>query len=279
MKAFVAGLVCLVAQAAFALLAFSPLAFGQGVVCLLPPDGTWVRFEGSYTQSEIRPDSAEGKLDISPWIEKVWIKSVGSEMAEYRGEMTACRWIEIKIDRGREKDGNIDTSLTGSEIYKVLIPESSVIADNVDKNNVPVSFLPLVKGFRKVGKADPKPLVEPALQLYPLGILVGYYRELKVVEESVDPEVGIEAVKQATQLQGQISIERTTSRTVQESTIWKSPEVPFGVARWIAKITREVKDAQEARDAFKPVSEVIIEMKAKETGTEGAEGKSELTVP
>ena len=43
--------------------------------------------------------------------------------------------------------------------------------------------------------------------------------------------------------------------------------------------TREVKDAQEARDAFKPVSEVTIEMKAKETGTEGAEGKSELTVP
>ena len=101
MKAFVASLVCLIVPAVFA-----PFASAQGVVCQLPPDGTWVRFEGTYTQSEIRPDSAEGKLDISPWIEKVWIKSVGAEMAEYRGELTACRWIEIKIDRGREKDGN-----------------------------------------------------------------------------------------------------------------------------------------------------------------------------
>ena len=274
MKAFVAGFVCLVAQVAFA-----PWAFSQGVVCQLPPDGTWVRFEGTYTQTEIRPDSAEGKLDIAPWIEKVWIKSVGTEMAEYKGELTACRWIEIKIDRGREKDGNIDTGLTGSEIYKVLIPESVVISDNVDKNGVPVSFLPLVKGFRKVGKADPKPLTEPALQLYPLGILVGYYRELKVVEEDVDPEVGIEAVKKATQLQGSVSIERSSSRTVQESTLWKSADMPFGVARWSAKITREVKDAQEPRDNFKPVSEVTIDMKAKKTGTEGPEGKSELMVP
>ena len=274
MKAFVAGIVCLVAQAAFA-----PLVFAQGVVCQLPPDGTWVRFEGTYAQTEIRPESAEGKLDIAPWIEKIWIKSVGTEMADYKGKMTACRWIEIKIDRGREKDGNIDTGLTGSAIYKVLIPESVVISDNVDDDGVPVSFLPLVKGFRKVGKADPKPLTEPALQLYPLGILVGYYRELNVVEDSVDPEVGIEAVKQAMQLQGKVSIERASSRTVQESTIWKSADMPFGVARWSAKITREVKDAREPRDNFKPVSEVTIEMKAKETGTEGSEGKSELTVP
>ena len=274
MKAFVAGFVCLVAQAAFA-----PLVFAQGVVCQLPPDGTWVRFEGTYAQTEIRPESAEGKLDIAPWIEKIWIKSVGTEMADYKGKMTACRWIEIKIDRGREKDGNIDTGLTGSAIYKVLIPESVVISDNVDDDGVPVSFLPLVKGFRKVGKADPKPLTEPALQLYPLGILVGYYRELNVVEDSVDPEVGIEAVKQAMQLQGKVSIERASSRTVQESTIWKSADMPFGVARWSAKITREVKDAREPRDNFKPVSEVTIEMKAKETGTEGSEGKSELTVP
>jgi len=274
MKAFVAGFVCLIVQSVFA-----PMAFSQGVVCQLPPDGTWVRFEGTYTQTEIRDNTAEEKLDIAPWIEKVWIKSVGSEMAEYKGEMTACRWIEIKIDRGREKDGNVDTGLTGSEIYKVLIPETVVISDNVDKDGVPVSFLPLVKGFRKIGKADPKPLTEPALQLYPLGILVGYYRELKVIEEGVDPEVGIEAVKAATQLQGQVSTERTSSRTVQESTLWKSTDVPFGVARWSAKITREVKDAQEPRDKFKPISEVTIEMKAKETGTEGPEGKSELMVP
>ena len=98
MKAFVAGFVCLVAQ----LCVIGQVASAQGVVCQLPEDGTWVRFEGTYAQSEIRPDTPDGKLDINPWIEHVWIKSVGAESAEYRGESTPCRWIEIKIERGRE---------------------------------------------------------------------------------------------------------------------------------------------------------------------------------
>lgn len=272
MKAFAAGLLCLVAQ--FCLI--GQPAYAQGVVCQLPEDGTWVRFEGTYAQSEIRPDTAAGKLDINPWIEHVWIKSVGAEMAEYRGEMTACRWIEIKIERGREIDGKIDPGLTGTTIYKVLIPESAVLTDNVDDKGVPVSFLPLVKGFRKVGKADPKEITEPALQLYPLGILVGYYRELRKVEDSVDPEVGLADVKTTSQWQGQVTTERSSSRTIMESTIWKSPDVPFGVARWSAKITREIKDAQEPRDAFKPSSEVAVEMKVRETGKGGPNATSEI---
>jgi hypothetical protein len=64
-----------------------------------------------------------------------------------------------------------------------------------------------------------------------------------------------------------------------ESTIWKSPSVPFGVARWSAKITREIKDAQEPRDAFMPTSEVTIDMKARETGKGGPNGTSELMSP
>lgn len=275
MKALAAGLLCLVAQ--ICLLGQS--AHAQGVVCQLPEDGTWVRFEGTYAQSEIRPDTAAGKLEINPWIEHVWIKSVGSEMAEYRGEQTACRWVEIKIERGREIDGKIDTGLTGTKIYKVLIPESAVITDNVDSEGVPVSFLPLVKGYRKVGKADPKAITEPALQLYPLGILVGYYRELRKVEETVDPEVGLVDIKTASQWQGQMTTERPSSRTIMESTIWKSPSVPFGVARWSAKITREVKDAQEPRDAFQPSSELTIEMKIRETGQGGPNATSELMAP
>src|SRR5205085_9919072 len=123
----------------------------------------------------------------------------------------------------------------------ILIPEVAVITDNVDASGVPVSFLPIVKGYRKMGKAEPKPLTESALQLYPVGILVGYYRELKVVAEDVDAGVGVGAIK-ATQLKGVITIERPDSRTVQESTIWKSPDVACGVARWTAKITRETKD-------------------------------------
>jgi len=275
MKACVARLVCLIA----ALCLLTRITHAQGIVCQLPEDGTWVKFEGTYAQTEIREDAATGNLEISPWIEHVWIKSVGSEMAEYRGETTACRWIEIKIERGREKDGKIDTGLTGTEIYKVLIPEVAVISDNVDSEGVPVSFLPLVKGFRKVGQAEPKPIVQPALQLYPLGILVGYYRELEQVEEMVDPEIGLENVKSASQWRGSVTTERRSSRTILESTVWKTPDVPFGVARWSAKITREVKDGQALRDEFKPVTEVVIEMKARETGKGGPNATSEVMTP
>ena len=267
--ATVAGITCILGN-----LACGQLAWGQAVVSQLPEDGAWVRFEGTYAQVEIRPETASGKVEIDPWIEHVTIKSVGTETGTFLGQEVPCRWIEIKIERGRERDGKIDTGLTGLEIYKVLVPEVAVMSENVDSEGVPNSFLPLVKGFRKVGKAPPKPLVEPALQLYPLGILVGYYRELQVVANDVDAEVGIGAIK-AKQLQGEIKIERPESRTVQLSTVWKSTEVPFGVARWSAKLTRDTKDAQAPRSDYKPVSEVTIEMRAKETGQDA---KSELNV-
>ena len=253
------------------------LAFGQGAICQLPEDGKWVRFEGTYSQVEIRPETAAGKIEIQPWSEHVTIKSVGQETADYRGEQVPCRWIEIKIERGRVRDGKIDTGLTGLEIYKVLIPETAVLKDNVDADGVPVSFLPLVKGFRQIGKSTAKPLTEPALQLYPLGILVGYYRELKLVAEDVDPEAGpnIGAIK-SNQYSGQITIERPNNRTVQESTIWKSPDIAFGIARWSSKMVRETKDGQAPRENFKPVSEVTIEMIAQEVGDDA---KSELFEP
>ncbi len=60
-------------------------ANAQGLVLRLPPDGTWVRYEGTFGQTEIRPDTATGKLEIPPWAEHVTIKSVGSEEAEFRG--------------------------------------------------------------------------------------------------------------------------------------------------------------------------------------------------
>lgn len=253
------------------------IAFGQGAICQLPADGTWVRFEGTYSQVEVRPEIAAGKIELTPWSEHVTIKSVGEETGDYRGEQVPCRWIEIKIERGRVRDGKIDTGLTGLEVYKVLVPETAVPKDNVDADGVPVSFLPVVKGFRQIGKSAAKPLKEPALQLYPLGLLIGYYRELKMVAEDVDPEAGpnIGALK-ATQYSGQITIERPNNRTVQESTIWKSPEIAFGVARWTANLVTETKDAQAPRDSFKKVAEVTIEMIAQESGDDA---KSELVEP
>ncbi len=240
-------------------------AQGEGVIWQLPPDGTWVRLEGTYSQTEARPDSPAGKLEIKPWIERVRISSVGEEMAEFEGETVPCRWLEIKVERGRERDGQIDTGLTGLQIYKVLIPTTKVLPTTVDDDGVPVSFLPVIKGYRRIGKSDVKPMTEKALQLYPLAILTGYYRQENVVASDEDPEAGIGAVK-AEKIETKLTIERRSSRTIQETTVWRSAEVPFGIARYSAKLIRETKDEGQSRDDFKPASEVIVDLKAQESG-------------
>ena len=250
-------------------------AQADGLIWQLPPDGTWVRLEGTYAQTEIRPDSATGKIEIAPWIERVWIKSVGEEDAEFQGQTVPCRWLEIKVERGREREGKIDTGLTGLEIYKVLVPTTKVLFDPRDAEDVPVSFLPVIKGYRKLGKAEPKPLSEPALQLYPLAVLTGYYREETISASGEDPEVGIGQV-QAYKIDAKTTIERYSGRTVQETTIWRSKDVPFGVARYTAKILRENKDDRQNRDQFQPVSEITVDLRAQESG-DGAQ--SELAVP
>lgn len=259
-------------------LAWSSLAAfaaAEGVIWQLPPDGSWIRLEGTYAQVEIRPMSATGKLEIVPWIERVWIKSVGEETAEFQGKSVPCRWLEIKVERGREREGKIDTGLTGLQIYKVLVPTTKVLFESVDDDGVPVSFLPIVKGYRKQGKAEPKELTEPALQLYPLAVLAGYYREENVVASNEDPEVGLGALR-ADKIQTKISIERLASRTVQDATVWRSKDVPFGIARYKARIVREIKDDGQAREDFKASSEVDVELRAQETGDDA---KSDLAVP
>jgi len=109
-----------------------------------------------------------------------------------------------------------------------------VITENVDVTVFPSAFCRWSKAFEKIGKAEPKALVEPALQLYPLGILIGYYRELKVIAEGVDAEVGVGAIK-ADQLKGEITIERPSGRTISGIDNLEEPRRAFGVARWTAK--------------------------------------------
>lgn len=273
--------------------AFGPLpALAGGLVTDLPPDGTWVRLEGTYKQTETRPDDTEGNLEIPEWVEHVTIKSVGTENATVDGEEVPCRWLEFRIERGREKNGEIDTGVAGLEIYKVLVPENAVgggaaapaEVDPAFGNDapaaeqpagesagtkttpLPASYLKIVKGFRKIGEGEPKPLNETALQLYPLGVMTGYYRNTtKGDEESV--EAGADSVK-ATSYAGELTVERSNSRTQQTSTVWRSPDVPFGIVRWTAKVTRQVKDEQAPRDDFKTVTEVETDVKFVEKGTD-----------
>jgi hypothetical protein len=251
----------------------SGLASAQGLILQLPPDGTWVRYEGTYEQVEVQPDAATGQVEIPPWVEHVTIKSVGTEMAEYLGQSTPCRWLEIKVERGRESEGKIDTGVAGLEIYKVLVPESAVVSDARDAEGVLVGYVPVIKGYRKLGAAEAKPLVEPALRLYPLAVLLSYGRNWTVEAQGVDPMVGLANVT-ADKKSMTLTQERPTSRTELSATTWVSPDVPFGVAGWSAKLARSVKDDREPRDAYKVVTNVTVEQKARETGTDA---QSELT--
>lgn len=237
----------------------------QSVLLRLPADGTWVRYEGTYTQTEIRPESTLGKLEIPPWAEHVTIKSVGSATAEYRGENVPCRWIEIKVERGRESEGKIAVGKTGLEIYKVLVPEGVVTANPQVEEGVPIGFVPIVKGARVIGTGAAEPLSEPALRLYPLALLFSYCRDMQVAEQAVDPGIAIGAVS-ADVVTGSLTSERPTSRTQMDVKIWTSVTVPFGVAAWTAKIVRSIKDSQQPRDDFKPLTEVEVSLKAQATG-------------
>jgi hypothetical protein len=220
-------------------------AIAQGLVLRLPEDGTWVRYEGTFTQTEIRPNTATGKLEIPPWSEHVTIKSVGGEDAEYQGKMTKCRWIEIKIERGREADGKIDTGSTGLELYKVLVPETLISAEPRSEDGVPASFTPIVKGFRQIGKSEPRKLEVGALKLYPLAVVLGYCRDFMVGEQGVDPEVGLPDVK-ADVLSGTTTIERPNSKTELATKVWTSGQVPFGVAAGHIQTADRNRDRDES---------------------------------
>lgn len=239
----------------------------QTIVWNLPPEGTWVRFQGTFEQTEARPGAAGGDLEIPPWAEQVTIRALGSETAEVAGEERPCRWLEIRIERGKEVDGKLDTGLAGLEIYKVLVPESAVPTKAVDANGIPVSFLPVAKGYRKIGNGEVTPLVTPALQLYPLGILAGYYRNLTVGESPEDFSTPA-GEQSATRYDGKIEMERAGSRTQEESSIWRSAEIPFGVAGWTANVVRQVKDERAPRDDFKTVSTVKSTVKLAATGND-----------
>jgi hypothetical protein len=229
----------------------------QGLIVRLPKDGAWVRFEGTVKQLELRPEAPEGDIPME-WIQHLTIKSVGRETAPFRGKQVPCRWIEIKVVTGKAGEAGVEAGPVGERLYKVLVPEERVIGQVADRDNVPFSFLDIVKGFRKMG-GEVTPLPAGSLQVVPL----------------IAPLMHYDAVK-ATRFKAKRVIESPTLRTTNEAEIWRcdSETIPFGLARWSVKISVEKKDSAQPRSTFKPVTQTTIEMSAHESGS-GA--KSELT--
>lgn len=250
-------------------------ASAQGLIWNLPEDGSLVHYEGTYRQVEAQPGSSEGNLEME-WIRHLTIKSVGREDAEYRGTTVPCRWIEMKLQTGRVKDGLIATGTVGERIYKVLVPESAIIGQTRDSQGLPVSYLPIVRGYRKTNDKDPTPkeITSKVLQIYPIISLVRHYRDMTRSDIPELVQVGQEDV-QATKLTGSFEQESLNDRVLHESTLYLSDSVPFGLAKWTVKVTQEAKGEVEPRTEFKFVSEITVDMTARRI--EG-NARSELVV-
>ncbi|MEX2288453.1 MAG: hypothetical protein WD648_15255 [Planctomycetaceae bacterium] len=246
-------------------------ARAQGLIWELPPEGTLVHYEGTITQTDFRLDApgAEDSGDVTAqWIGHLTIKSLKSEMAEFNGKMQSCRWLEFVVATGKSEEG-LNAGPVGERIYKVLVPESRVIAAQVDAENIPVAFLPIVKGYRKLGNKDATPIESNVLQVYPLIALVIHHKSLKPQGEANDLEIRLgedtsaqrKPVK-ATKLVGVTQMERASSRSKNESTLWRSTDVPFGLAKWEVTQNLWSKEDTDPPDAFKQVSKVQVEMHA-----------------
>jgi hypothetical protein len=253
----------------------APSADAQGLIWKLPEDGAWIRYEGTYRQLIRRPESTEGDLNLQ-WQRNVEIKSVGQEMAEYdidhdgKIENKMCRWLEFKVVTGKVLEGIIDAGPGGTAIYKVLVPEEEIRGKIDDDEGILLAYLPVVKGYRKLGDEPPQPLESQVLHVHPTLSLLRYFRNLAAAggEQSLEvPSVG-QVV--ATALKGNMQTETRTNRSTSEGELFRSDGVPFGVVKWTARTVIEEKNPTEPRTEFRETIQLTEELNAVEVGT-GAE--------
>jgi hypothetical protein len=269
-----------VVVAALALSSQFGVARGQGLIVRLPQDGAWVRYEGNIKQVEFRPDAPEGDISME-WIQHLTIKSVGREQALYHGKQVPCRWIEIKIVTGKSSESGVEAGPVGERIYKILVPEERVVGEIADGEKIPFSFLDIVKGLRKTGSgpATPIPMArgsEGVFQVYPLIGPLMHYDAIEAVGGGPEQVQLSGRAVSAKKFKARRVIESPTTRTTNDAEFWETDgeTVPFGLAKWTSKTAVDKKDSTASRaNAFKPATQVNVEMSAHEWGT-GA--KSEI---
>ena len=201
--------------------------------------------------------------------------------AMYRGKQVTCRWIEIKVETGKPGEQGLDTGPGGARLYKVLIPEARIFGtlinnNSVDADGIPVSFLPIIRGYRKLGNRKEEPIKTKVLQIYPAISLLKHYKAFRPeTGQPEDPELAALGAVNAIKWLGGEALQSRVSRSEHSSTIWLSREVPFGRARWNVKITRSRKRETDPREKFEKRTETTVEMTGVAVGTDA---KSELAV-
>lgn len=245
-------------------------ASAQVLIWSLPnEETTMVKLSGKYRTRLARPNSAEGDLELT-WDCELSIKSLSRQTVEIDGQPTVCRWVEFKSVLKPADNLEKPPGPSGTKIYKVLIPENKVIGKLTDTDGIPVTFIPIEKGYRRISDDRPaEPVTEKVLAVYPTIALVTYYADLK--PESPQPEdlpLGADVGKavQAQLNKGSCVLENPTSRSTNEAQLWLSKDVPFGIAKMVVKVTREEKDSTASRDEFKIATETNVDLVVVEIG-------------
>lgn len=251
----------------------------QGLLWSLPEDGSVVEYAGKYLNRQERPGNNAGPLELE-WDSQLTIQSVGEESAEFEGLPTPCRWIEFKTVTGRpstkgvEADAGIDAGPHGVRIYKVLIPISRVTGQLQDDSKLPVTYLPIVKGFRKIGQLPAQPIKEKVLAFYPVLGLFANYLDLAQQGEPAELDLPNLGPVKTKLMKGTLKLQNQTSKSLNVGEIWLSDDIPFGWAKYHVKLTREEKDITAPVTAFAPAAEIEVEMTVVKKETTGA--KSEI---
>lgn len=226
-------------------------------------DGTWIRFEGNYRQTQTRPNAA-GDI-VLEWRQELTMSSVGEKEAEYKGKQVPCRWIEFK---SVTKPAGVDQppGPGGTYLYKVLIPIEAVIGKPVDDESVPVTFLPVIEGVRKVGDRPIEKVNEKALAVYPHISQLTYYPDLQPTGNEDVLSIANDS-HQAKIFKGSRLLEDKRSRSKNAASLWLTNTLPFGIAKFSVNVERDAKLPTVSPDEFKRVSVIDVEMVAVETGT------------
>ena len=252
----------------------SSSAFGQGLIWNAPPEGTEVQYEGDYIQEDERPDDVIKRIKLE-WRRRLSIRALHKTTALYKDKDTECQWFEIEVVTASEVggDGDLVPGPGGRRIYKILVPlESAPIGPPkdgkvVDSKGIPVAYLPIVKGFRRIDEQAATPIASGVFDTFPMLTLMGNYRNLDLVAEEADPQVALQGVSTAAHYHGELIIESPTNRSTNKADIYANDQVPFGLARWKVEITRETKDGKADRDKYELVSTYRVDMKAVKQST------------
>ena len=204
-------------------------ASAQGLIRSLPAEnGAWAKYEGTVKQTRVEADAATGNVVVE-WTRHLMLVALGEEMAEIDGEQVPCRWIEIRSSTGRATDDGIATGPAGPQLIRVLVPSSKIIATAADESGIPVASLPIVKGFRRVGMGEVRPVTGSFVQISPVFTAVRPFVSPTIeAEQQVETPAGnFQAVPEsATEV-----IESRQTRVTTEAELFSSTAVPFGLAK------------------------------------------------